>query len=173
VHPFIVTTILGLTATAVAACSGAVVTTADSPAPGPTPAAGALSSTQRPSNADLVDAFAFYGESNGRAGYFFTTPSGTWRCAIIAHERAGCQSAKGAASLGVTAEPDTVTDAAGADVAPNALMVQETGDAHFAKLATDEFKLTPGTALSEDSNNGFTFSADGYTLSYTDVPAVP
>jgi hypothetical protein len=27
--------------------------------------------------------------------------------------------------------------------------------------------------LSESTGNGFTFSADGYTLSYTDVPAPP
>jgi hypothetical protein len=198
VHRLIATTTFGLTAAVVAACSGAVATTADSPAPSPTPAPGAPSSTERPSNANLADAFDFYGESNGRAGYFFTTPSGTWRCAIIPHDRAGCQSAKGAASLGVTGEPDTVTDAAGAEVVPNTLVVQDTGDAHFAKLGTDEFRLVPGTAqtlpfgkilaaagfrcnvqnagiacLSEDSNNGFTFSSDGYTLSYTDVPAVP
>jgi hypothetical protein len=94
--------------------------------------------------------------------------------------------------------PDTITDADGAAVAPNALVVPDVGEAHFVKLGPDEFTLTTGTAktlqfgkvlaaagfrcnvqdlgiscLSEDSTEGFTFSSDGFTPAYTDLPAAP
>jgi hypothetical protein len=183
---------------ALAACSGGVVTTNDDATPESAQSPGTPTSTPRASNANLVNAFDFYSESDGHPGYFFTTPSGAWRCLITPHEQAGCQSAKTAVRLGITGVPDTVAGADGIEVAPNALVINSTGDAYFAKVGTEEFKLVPGPAhilqfgkilaaagfrcnvqdlgiscLSEDSGQGFTFSSNGYTPSYTDLPATP
>ena len=120
-------------------------------------------------------------------GYYFTTPSGKWRCAILAHTKAGCQSASGwQSSLGVEGEPDST----------NAIVVDRDGDPQFVALEQPEFSLPEGPAntlqfnrilaaaafrcnvqeagvscLSETSGKGFTFSSDGFTPQYTEVPA--
>jgi hypothetical protein len=150
-----------------------------------------------PSNAHLVDAFDYVAHVNGAAGYYFTTPSGRWRCAIFPREKAGCQSAsRGQSGMGIPGEPDAVPDAAGETTAPNAIVVGREGDAHFAALEQPEFWLDPGPAnvlqfnrilaaagfrcnvqeagvscLSELTGKGFTFSAEAFTPHYTDVPA--
>jgi hypothetical protein len=148
-------------------------------------------------NAGLVRAFDFVAHVDGRAtGYYFTTPSGRWRCAIVTREVAGCQSSRWPSAMGITGEPDTVAGADGEPATPNAIVVERTGDAHFAALAEPRFELDPGPAkvlqfdevlaaagfrcnvqeqsgvscLSERSGNGFTFSADGFTTRYTDLP---
>jgi hypothetical protein len=149
------------------------------------------------SNAHLVDAFDYIAHVNGTAGYYFATPSGKWRCAILARVKAGCQSASSWRSgLGVPGEPETVINAAGVTTAPNAIIIEREGDARFVSLEQPEFSLNPGSAdtlqfnrilavgafrcnvqesgvscLSELSGKGFTFSAEGYTPQYTDVPA--
>jgi hypothetical protein len=180
----------------VAGCSATrVVNTSDSPPPA-TPSATAPPSTPS-SNVHLVDAFDYVAHVDDKAGYYFTTPSGKWRCAILPRVRAGCQSASDWQSgLGIPGEPDTVPDAAGQATTPNAIVVETTGEPHFAALDRPEFWLDPGPAnvlqfnrilaaagfrcnvqesgiscLSELSRKGFTFSADGYTLQYSDVPA--
>jgi hypothetical protein len=180
-----------------AACAPAVVTTDDA-APGAPQSPGAPTSTPPPSNANLVNAFDFYGQAGERPGYFFTSPSGAWRCVITPHELAACQSTKTGSRLGITGVPDTVTAADGTAVTPNSLVVGSIGDAHFEKLEAEDFTLIPGPAqtlqfgkilaaagfrcnvqdlgiscMSEDSKQGFTFSSDGYTSSYTDVPVAP
>jgi hypothetical protein len=169
-------------------CSPATVintgeTTARSAAPAP-PA----TSSAPPSNVQLVNAFDYVGHAGDMTGYYFTTPSGKWRCAILTRTKAGCQAASGWQSgLGVEGEPDST----------NALVVDEQGDPQFVELDQPEFWLQPGPAkalpfnkilaaagfrcnvqqasgvscLSETSGKGFTFSADGYTPLYTDVPA--
>jgi hypothetical protein len=178
------------------ACSSPVITTDDAAA-GAVQTPNAPSSTQRPSNANLVNAFDFYSESGDqRPGYFFTSPSGSWRCVIIPHEQAGCQSVKAAARLGIKGVPDTVTAVDGTETAPNTLVLNSTGDPQFVNLDATQFTPVPGPAptlqfgrilaaagfrcnvqdlgiscLSETSGQGFTFSGDGYTPSYTDVPA--
>jgi hypothetical protein len=158
-----------------------------SPAPPSTP----------PSNVHLVDAFDYVAHVDGRAGYYFTTPSGRWRCAIVPRTKAGCQAASNwQLGLRIPGEPDTVPDAEGEAAAPNAIVVDRLGDAHFASLGQPEFWLVPGPAnvlqfnkvlaaagfrcnvqerpgvscLSELTGDGFTFSAEGYTLQYTDLP---
>lgn len=177
-----------------AGCSGPTVVnsgeppprTATSPAP-PSPPA---------SNARLVNAFDYAAEVGGQDRYYFTTPSGKWRCAIIARVKAGCQSASSwPAGLGITGAPSTVPGADGAPAKPNAIVLDWQGDAHFAALDRPEFSLTPGPArvvpfnrilaaagfrcnvqesgvscASDLTNNGFTFSADGFVPIYTDVP---
>jgi hypothetical protein len=188
--------VAALVTATLAACAPVVVTT-DNAAPESAQQA-APTTTQRPSNANLVNAFDFYGQAGDRPGYFFTSPSGAWRCAITPHEQAGCQSTKTATQLAITGVPATVTAADGTEVTPNALVVDSTGDAHFAKLGTEDLKPTSGPAqtlqfgqvlaaagfrcnvqdlgiscISEDSKQGFTFSSDGYTPSYTDVPVAP
>jgi hypothetical protein len=179
------------------ACADTVINTDDA-RPDPSPDPVAPSSTPRPSNANLVNAFDYYGQSGGAPGYFFTTPSGTWRCVIVPHELAGCRSAKDATSLGVKGQPDSVLDATGAAVTPNAVVVPETGDDYFTRVTAGEFTRDDGptqtlqfgrilaaagfrcniqdlgvSCLSETSKQGFTFSTDDFTPSYTDLPAAP
>ena len=107
---------------------------------------------------------------------------------------AGCQPA-GSSGMTVPGAPDTVTGPDGNRVVPNALVVDNAGDAHFTRLQQGEFSLAPNPAkvlpfnrvldaagfrcnvqqagvscLSETTVKGFTFSPDGYTLEYTDIP---
>jgi hypothetical protein len=180
---------------AIAGCSTpAVVNTSEPPPRTETSAATAAPSTP-PSNVHLVDAFDYVAHIDGKARYYFTTPSGRWDCAILPRVKAGCQAA-GSSSLGIPGEPDTVPDAAGEPTAPNAIVVDRAGDAHFAALERPEFALDSGPAkvlefnrilaaagfrcnvqesgvscLSELTGKGFTFSAEGYTLQYADLPA--
>jgi hypothetical protein len=173
-----------------------VINTGEPPAPPATGSANATPSTP-PSNAHLVNAFNYVGHVGDTTGYYFTTPSGKWRCAILAHTKAGCQAANSWQSgLGITGEPDSVPDAAGQLATPNAILVDRDGDPQFVALEQPEFWLRPGPAnslqfnrilaaagfrcnvresgvscLSETSGKGFTFSAEGFTPQYTDVPA--
>jgi hypothetical protein len=181
-----------------AACSGGpVVNTGERP---PQPeAAPTTPRLDEPNIFNLVNAYDYFAQSDGRAGYYFTTPSGRWRCAILPHSMAGCQpSSNPKSSMGIPGEPDTVANALGEATTPNAMVVDDVGDPHFASLEQAEFTLVPGPAkvlqfnkvlaaagfrcnvqeagvscVSESTTRGFTFSAEGYTLQYTDVPANP
>jgi hypothetical protein len=139
------------------------------------------------SNAHLADAFDYVAHVGDTTGYYFTTPSGKWRCAILTHLKAGCQAASSWQSgLGVPDEPEST----------NAIVVDRDGDPQFLALEQPEFWLDPGPAKalpfnrilaaagfrcnvqesgvscqSEASGKGFTFSAEGFTPQYTDVPA--
>jgi hypothetical protein len=171
---------------AVAGCSDVtVVNTGESPAQTAT-AAPAATPSAPPSNAHLVNAFDYVGHVGDTTGYYFTTPSGKWRCAILTHTKAGCQaSSSWQSGLGIPDEPDGT----------NAIAVDRDGDPQFVELDQPEFSLVPGPAnalqfnrilaaagfrcnvqesgvscQSETSGKGFTFSADGYTPQYTDVP---
>lgn len=177
-----------------AACTaGPVVNTGDSWTP-----AGAL--TPSPSlptpanNLHLANAYDYFARSDDHTGYYFTTPSRRWRCAILTHTRAGCQSV-GTSPIGIAGSPDTVVTSDGASHAPNAIVVDELSDPHFAWVGRTEFASDAGAAkvlgfnrvldaagfrcnvqqsgvscLSESTGNGFTFSSDGFTPRYTDVP---
>jgi hypothetical protein len=170
-----------------AGCSGERVVTTDEP-PVRTPTTTSAPPPLPPlNNAHLVDAFDYVAHVNDAAGYYFTTPSGKWRCAIFPRIKAGCQSASSWQSgLGVTDEPDDV----------NTIVVEREGDARFVALERPEFRLDPGPAntlqfnrtlavagfrcnvqeeagvscASELTGKGFTFSAEGFALQYTDVP---
>lgn len=154
--------------------------TAQSAAPAPPTTPSAPSS-----NAHLVNAFDYVAHVGDITGYYFTTPSGKWRCAILTHTKAGCQAASSWQSgLGIPDEPDST----------NAIAVDRDGDPQFVALEQPEFWLVPGPAKalqfnrilaaagfrcnvqetgvscqSEASGKGFTFSADGFTPHYTDV----
>jgi hypothetical protein len=175
-------------------CSGNVITTNEASKPSEEPAA-ATSSAQS-TNAKLLNAFDFYTSADNRSGYYFSTPSGSWRCVIVPRTWAGCQSASGAGRIGVKGTPQTVTDADGSDATPNAIVVRTEGDATFAAFPADRFKSPAGpskalpynmilaaagfrcnvqekvgvSCFSEQTDNGFTFSNDGVHWRYTDVP---
>jgi len=117
-------------------------------------------------------------------------------CAIVPRDTAGCQSSTGS-TIPVTGAPDTVPGPDGSETAPNAIQVGRLGDAQFARVEAPGYALDPGPATilpfgkvlivsgfrcnvqettgiscaSEVSGSGFTFSADGFTLQYTDLPA--
>ena len=168
-----------------AGCSDEPIINTGEPAPTAT-ATDAPPSSARASNAHLVDAFDYVGHISDITGYYFTTPSGKWRCAILTRTKAGCQAASNWQSgLGI---PDKREG--------NAVVVGSQDDPQFVTLEQPEFWLVPGPAnvlpfnrilaaagfrcnvqesgvscLSEASGKGFTFSAQGYTPQYTDVPA--
>lgn len=169
--------------------------------PTPVEAQAAPTSTARPSNEKLLNAFDYYipGDSNpgdSNAGYYFITPSGSWRCVIVPLTWVGCQSAKSPARIGITGAPQTVADDKGQNVAPNAIVARTIGDPAFASMPAAMFKPPTGTAktlpynkvlaaagfrcnvqeqvgvscLSEEAESGFTFAADKFSWQYTDVP---
>jgi hypothetical protein len=164
--------------------SPTVVNTSEAPAQ--PAAAPPVAPSPPPSNAHLVNAFDYVGHVGEITAYFFTTPSGKWRCAILTRIKAGCQaSSSWQSGLGVKGEPDST----------NAIVVDEQGDPQFVTLDTPEFSQESDSAkplqfnrilaaagfrcnvqesgvscLSEASGKGFTFSADGFLPQYTDVP---
>lgn len=183
-----------LAAVVLAGCTGPAVVTTDEPG---TAASGTPTAPPPPLNTtNLVNAFYFGVPVDGFTQYFFTTPSGRWECAIVPRVQAGCQAAGGAA-LGIDGAPETVTDAAGEDTAPTAIVVGRDGDPTFVALEDAPFTPAEATAtvlqfnqvlavagfrcnvqeatgvscLSERSGRGFTFSAEGYLPQYTEVPA--
>ena len=179
--------LVALALLAIAGCSDQPVINTPEPPHQTATATPSEAPPTRPSNAHLVNAFDYVGHVGEITGYYFTTPSGKWRCAILAHTKAGCQASRSWQSgLGVQDEPDST----------NAIAVDRDGDPQFVTLDQPDFWLNPGPAKvlqfnrilaaagfrcnvqesgvscqSETSGKGFTFSADGYTPQYTDVPA--
>jgi len=195
----------GALAAPVAGCSsGAVVNTGETPprTPAPTTTAVPVYGTT-----NLVNAADYAISVDGRTGYYFTTPSGRWACAILPRDRAGCESSSGlSARLPITGAPDVTVD--GEATAPNAIAVDRDHDAGFLALEESLFSVDPDSVDSttdseadgevetlpfgkvlavagfrcnvqeetgvscvrELTGKGFTFSGDGYTLTYTDIP---
>lgn len=193
--------ILAVTAIAVisAGCSyGTIVNTDDAPAPTQVtaPPPPSPSPSTRPSNEHLANAFDYAAHGvDGETGYYFTSPSKRWVCAIFPRKTAGCQSSTGSV-IAINGAPTSVPGPQATDTAPNAITVDSAGDAQFAALDPPGYALVPGPAtvlpfgevlavaafrcnvqeasgiscLSEKTGKGFTFSADGYTFQYTDLP---
>jgi hypothetical protein len=182
----------------VTGCTGPAVVNTDETATPPAAVAPGVPSSTRPSNAHLVDAFDYAARVDDATAYYFTTPSGRWACAIVPRTKAGCVGTAGWQSgLGIEDAPDTVPTADGESSTPNAIVVDHAGDAHFAALEQPEFSLADGTAnvlqfdkvlaaagfrcnvqeqsgvscQSELTGKGFTFSDEGHTFRYTDLPA--
>jgi hypothetical protein len=110
--------IAAATMLAVAGCSsGSVVNTGEweSIAPVHTAAPPQLPPVD---NTHMVNASAYAAHPNYQTAYYFRTPSGRWQCAIILGSGRGCQAA--GAALGIAGAPDTVPNAAGEPMAPNA-----------------------------------------------------
>jgi len=189
---------MALAAVAVLAggCSGGTVVNTDE-TPGAAPADSVPSSAAPRSNEHLVNAFDYVAYPPAGTSYYFTSPSGTWTCAIFPRVKVGCQSAENwPSAMGITGEPDSVTGADGETTTPNALVIPREGTAEFVALEEPEFALDPGPAevlpfnrilaaagfrcnvqeatgvscMSEVSNQGFTFSTEGLVQQYTDVP---
>lgn len=190
---------LALTVVACAGCSGPTIVNTDDAATATEGAPAPATSSTRPSNAHLVNAFAYLGQGSdlidGQSTYYFTTPSGRWDCAIVPRTRAGCQNAQGS-SLGITGAPDEVPALDGGTSTPNALVVDRSADPQFVALDAPGLEPLTGTAtvlpfnrilavggfrcnvqeasgiacVSELSGKAFTFSSDGYTPTYADVP---
>ncbi len=181
---------------ALTGCSNPIITTGDDAQQTEEPAVTTPSA--RPSNDKLVNAFDFYTRTDDvRSGYYFTSPSGSWRCAIVPRTWAGCQASAGTGRIGVTGAPQTVTDDTGQNAAPNAIIVRTLDNPGFAVIPADQFKPpAPATTktlpynkilaaagfrcnaqqqigiscLSEETGKGFTFSATEVSWQYTDVP---
>jgi len=162
----------------------------------PAPATPPPSLSQRPTNEHLANAFDYAAQGpDGETGYYFTSPSKRWVCAIFPRKTTGCQSSTGS-PIAVAGAPTSVPGPQAVDTAPNAIEVDGADDARFASVDPPGYALVPGPAtvlpfgevlavaafrcnvqetsgiscLSEKSGKGFTFSADGYTLQYTDLP---
>ncbi|WNG90758.1 hypothetical protein [Mycobacterium sp. ITM-2016-00318] len=141
----------------------------------------------------LANGRDFAQNTAGRSAYYFSTPSGRWQCAILPGDMAGCGGTTDA--LAITGAPETVPDADGQQTPPNAIVVGPQGDARFAAVDAAAFAPpSPATVLpfnrtlavarfrcnlqeskgvsclSEASGKGFTFSADGFDLHYSEVP---
>ena len=186
---------LAAVAVITAGCSpGLVTTTGDAPSATATSAA-VQTTTNRPTNDHLANAFDYLATPDGRSAYYFTSPSSRWVCAIFPRDKVGCQASTGAA-IPIEGAPDTVPDAQGEDTSPNAIQLARTGDVQFTALDTPGYGLVPGPAavLAFDkvlivadfqcnvqeatgiscqsllSDKGFTFSTDGFTPQYTDLP---
>ena len=181
----------------VAGCSDVTVINTGEPPARTATALPTVTPPTAPTNAHLVNAFDHVAHVGDTTGYYFTTPSKKWRCAILTHTKAGCQaSSSWQSGLGIPGEPKSVPDTAGEATTPNAIVVDRDGDPQFVALEQPEFWLESGPAKvlqfnrilatagfrcnvqdsgvscqSEASGKGFTFSADGFTLQYTDVPA--
>ncbi|NTY63649.1 hypothetical protein [Mycolicibacterium sphagni] len=187
--------VVGVAALALTACSNPIVTTSDTTQQTAPPGPGTTST--RPSNDKLVNAFDYYTRTDDiRSGYYFTSPSGSWRCVIVPRTWAGCQSSTGTGRIGVTGAPQTITDETGQNVAPNSIVVHTQGDPQFAAVPVDQVKQPSGTpktlpfnkilaaagfrcntqqeigisCVSEQTGKGFTFSNTRVSWQYTDVP---
>jgi hypothetical protein len=187
---------LATVALAVSGCTGETIINNSEPRPETPAAAPTATPTTPSSNVHLANAFNFVGHVGEVTGYYFTTPSGKWRCAILSHTKAGCQaSSSWQSGLGIEGAPESVLDAAGQETTPNAIVVDREGDPQFVALEQPQFSLDSAkplqfnrilaaagfrcniqeasgvSCLSETSGKGFTFSAEGYAPQYTDVPA--
>ena len=111
-----------------AGCSGETVINTGEP-PAQTPAAPTAAPSTPPSNAHLANAFDYVAHVGDTTGYYFTTPSGKWRCAILTARQGGLpvRRASWPSGLGIPGEPDSVPDAAGQAATPNAIVVDARG----------------------------------------------
>ena len=145
-------------ATLTVACAhSVVVNTGESPSR--TQPAASPSPTGR-SDPNLVDAHEYYVTSDNVKGYYFTTPSGKWICAIIPHSEAGCQAAGGGPAISILGGPDTVEGPDGAAVTPNAIAVNDDGEPGFTWLDPPGFSVPTGKAMVLDFNK--TLAAAGF-----------
>lgn len=178
------------------ACSGPTVVTTEDAAPASAPPTATAPSTTVGSNAQLANAFDFAVEADGQTAYYFTSPSGSWECAIVPRVRAGCQNARNTARIGITGAPAQVPGEDGRPAPPNAVVVTHEAAARLVALDDPPFGTEDDSATelpfdrilavggfrcnvqeavgiscqSERSGDGFTFSSDEFRPDYTDLP---
>ena len=149
----------------------------------------------RPTNDTLVNAFDYAApQPDGQTAYYFTSPSKRWVCGIVPRQTVGCQSSTGS-TIPIKGAPDTVLGQDGTDDAPNAIAVGRVTEPQFVATNAPGYSPAPGPAAilpsskvlivsgfrcnvqeatgiscaSEVTGDGFTFSADGFSLQYTDL----
>jgi len=161
-------------------------TPVDTPAPPP-------GLPEHTSNRTLADASEYYVVAETPKVYRFATPSARWQCEIVPHASAGCRPAT-SSTLAITGAPTAVPGADGEPTAPNTILIDRASDVRFVETGTETATETPTVTLpfgkvlqvagfrcnvqeatgvscgSESSGKGFTFSAEGFTAVYTDVP---
>ncbi|PPJ36379.1 hypothetical protein C5E45_20215 [Nocardia nova] len=147
-----------------------------------------------------ADPNSYRADSGGVDGYYFTSPSGLWRCAIIPgghNPQAGCQpSTNTRPDMGVAGAPTVEDQFTHGQAQPNAIRVDRSSGPRFDHLGQAIFWLTPGEAQmlpynspltaggftcntqetgvscrDDQSGRGFTFSTAGFSMSYSDVEA--
>lgn len=140
-----------------------------------------------------ADARAYFANSGGINGYYFTTPTGRWHCAIIVGgdpHMAGCQPATNTgAGIGVKGAPTVESNYSHKQVPPDTILIERGSEPRFAVLRQAVFRLAPqeakvlpyNTSLSADgftctardsgvscaddaSRKGFTFSTEGFSM---------
>ena len=157
--------VCALTAALTVSCaSTVVVNTGESPSGAETTVSPSPTGRSDP---NLVNAHDFYVEADGPTGYYFTTPSGKWICAILPRSQAGCQTAAGAQRLGIPGEPDTVPGPDGAAVAPNAIAVGDEAEPGFTWLDAPGISLKSAKPLTLDFNK--TLAAAGSRCNVQDA----
>lgn len=184
-------TVFVMTAALTAACADSVVVdTGEIPSHSPTSVSAPPTGRTDP---NLVNAHDYYASTDDVEGYYFTTPSGKWGCAILPRRKAGCQAA-GAQSIGVSGGPATVDGPNGKSIAPNAIAVGDDGDPGFVWVEAPGYLLKSGKPMvldfnktlaaagfrcnvqdagvsceNESTQQGFTFSASGFVPRYSPV----
>lgn len=152
----------------------------------------ALSNMAVPGTA-VADARTYFANSGGIDGYYFTTPTGRWHCAIIVGgepHMAGCQpSTNTGAGIGVKGAPTVESNYSHKQVPPDTILIERGSEPRFAvlrqavfRLASEQAKVLPyNTSLSADgftctardsgvscaddaSRKGFTFSTEGFSM---------
>lgn len=181
-----------------AGCDSGTVVNTDDARPTVSTSTSATPALPSPTANDaLANAFDFAApQPDGQTGYYFTSPSKRWVCAIMPRGAAGCQSSTGS-TIPITGAPDTAPAPDGTAGTPNAIEVGRDTEPRFADLDSPGYALVPGPAVvlpfgkllivagfrcnvqeetgiscaSELTGKGFTFSADDYTFQYTNLPA--
>ncbi|MBV7703957.1 hypothetical protein NOVA_14345 [Nocardia nova] len=147
-----------------------------------------------------ADPNSYRADSGGVEGYYFTSPSGLWRCAIIPgghNPQAGCQpSTNTRPDMGVAGAPTVEDQFTHGQAQPNAILVDRSSGPRFDHLGQAIFWLTPGEAQilpyntpltaggftcntqetgvscrDDQSGRGFTFSTAGFSMRYSEVEA--
>lgn len=189
-------TVVTAAVTSTGCSSDTIVNTDDAPTPTHVTAPPAPPPSPRPTNEHLANAFDYAAQAtDSETAYYFTSPSKRWVCAIFPRKTAGCQSSTGS-TIALEGAPTSVPGPQDVDTVPNAIEVDGAADARFASVDAPGYALVPGPAtvlpfgevlavaafrcnvqeatgiscLSEKTGKGFTFSADGYTFQYTDLP---
>jgi len=155
--------VLVITAALTAACADSVIVdTGESPPRSQTVAPAPTART----DPNLVNAHDYYATAGDVEGYYFTTPSGKWSCAIRPRRQVGCQ-ATGAQSIGVSGAPDKVDGPNGTSVSPNAIAVGDEGGPGFVWVEAPGFSLKTGKAMVLDFNT--TLAAAGFRCNVQDT----
>ncbi|PPJ35154.1 hypothetical protein C5E45_27285 [Nocardia nova] len=118
----------------------------------------------------VADARTYFANSGGIDGYYFTTPTGRWQCAIIVGgdpHMAGCQPATNiGAGIGVKGAPTVESSYSHKQVPPDTILIERGSEPRFAVLRQAVFRLAPEEAKVLPYNTSL--SADGFTCTARD-----